>query len=49
MCDSFPKALDLRGAGILPAQIRTGKMPILQDFQTKLYIALSTQFLSAKF
>ena len=43
MCDSFSKALDLRGVGILPAQSRTGKMPIPQDLQTKLHIACITE------
>ena len=36
----FLKSLIYRGVGILPAQIRTGKMPIPQDFQIKLHIVL---------
>ena len=40
VCNSFSETLDLLWVGILPAQIRTGKMPIPQDFQIKLHIAL---------
>ena len=41
----FLKPLISCGVGILPAQIRTGKMPIPQDFQIKLHIAFYSESL----